>query len=574
MPFPDRIVRIEADGLVISNRFSPALRDRLRALPGARWDRGAGVWRVPREQAATALPVLETLHYRVEGDRALLGGGAVGGGEPVDTESPSGWTLSAVHTRVGQALASAFPEEIWVMAELARVTSTRGTLYLSLVERDAAGAVLASLPAVIFPRERTAIEAALAAQGLQLEDELPVRLLGRLSNYAPRGRVQLVARGIDPGYSLGDLARRREEVLRQLAVEGLVDRNRALPVPRLPLRIALLTSAGSDAEHDVLQTLRDSAFPFEVTRIDVRVQGRDLERSVRAALAWVAAHQERMDVCVIARGGGGRAELSAWDNLAVGRAVARLPVKVLVAIGHEQDRSVLDEIAWSARTPTAAGEALVQAVRGEEAQVDALATRLVGAADRALERSEIALIQTGRRFGRSVLAVLRAERLRATTGWGERLERAALRAVRNAARRTGADGVGREHLLLRRVAQERDQLAQRARRLSRGAQGIPADAARTLGALLPRLRRGGRQQLREGEQRLVSAEAAVRLADPGRLLARGFAVVRDPKGRAVRACAALAATTEVTIALADGTVAGRWTPEPDTGGGHTGEEGT
>src|SRR5690606_32177216 len=143
---------------------------------------------------------------------------------------------------------------------------------------------------------------------------------GRVELYVPWGSYRFLIEELDVGYTLGEAARRREEIRRRLAEEGLLDRNRALPFPALPLRVGLVTSRGSDAYNDVLSTFKESGFAFRVVADGVRVQGRQTEPSVLNALDWFRAHAAELDVLLICRGGGSRTDLAWFDSEPIARA--------------------------------------------------------------------------------------------------------------------------------------------------------------------------------------------------------------------------------------------------------------
>ena len=146
-----------------------------------------------------------------------------------------------------------------------------------------------------------AIQAKLERAGnpFQLADEVTVRVLVQVELYVEWGTYRVAIRDLDVSYTLGEVARRREEILRKLAKERLVERNKSLPFPLVPLRVGLITSLGSDAERDVLKTLRESGFSFQVVVHGARVQGRYTEPTVLAALEWFRDHADEFDVCLL-----------------------------------------------------------------------------------------------------------------------------------------------------------------------------------------------------------------------------------------------------------------------------------
>src|SRR5690606_14092361 len=196
------------------------------------------------------------------------------------------------------------------------------------------------LPVVLFDGARRRVTARLtaAAGRVRMTDGTEVRIRGRITFYERGGRLQLQMSDIDPDFTLGRLAADRERVLRQLAAEGLLDRQARLPRPLPPLRLGLVTSAGSAAEHAVLDELRASGIGFTVVRADVRVQGTRAPASVARGLRAVAARG--VDLVLLVRGGGAATDLAAFDGEVIARAIAELEVPVLTGIGHDIDRSV------------------------------------------------------------------------------------------------------------------------------------------------------------------------------------------------------------------------------------------
>jgi exodeoxyribonuclease VII large subunit len=302
--------------------------------------------------------------------------------------------------RISTALGDAFPDQVWVAGELQGLRSRGGHLYFTLVDPGELGdGPAASIPVALFRGNRRAVEHVLdKAGGLALADGLAVRIRGEVILYPPRSQVQVRMTAIDPGHTLGRLALDRDRLLRALAAEGLVDRNARLPLEPVPLRVALVTSAGSAAAHDTLHELEVSGLGFAVTLVDTRVQGPDAVDSVVAALA----HAARLDVDAVAlvRGGGSRTDLVAFDAEAVARAVAACPRPVLTGIGHEIDTSVADAVAHTAlTTPTAVAGFLVQRARRHLDALERAWARVARRADQHLAHDDRRLVALATRAG-------------------------------------------------------------------------------------------------------------------------------------------------------------------------------
>ncbi len=332
-------------------------------------------------------------------------------------------TVSELCARVDESVNLAFPDEIWVQGAISGLTrSNNGHVYFDLVEPSAEmGATTdAVLPVALFASTRHLVNKILRkAGGIRMHDGIEIRIRGRVAYYPPQGRVQLVMSLIDPQFTLGQMVAARSLLLDKLREGGLLERNRRLELPLLPLRVALVTSGGSAAFADFVHEIELSGRPFRITLIDSRVQGIEAVPTLTAAVE--TADGLDVDVVVLIRGGGSRTDLAAFDHERVATAIARCRHPVLVGVGHEIDRSVADEVAHtSAKTPTACAGILVEAVDDYVARLDGAArrlgalsslrlgaaqdrlvangTRLVAAAGRAVDRQRVELRHAGRRL--------------------------------------------------------------------------------------------------------------------------------------------------------------------------------
>ena len=215
------------------------------------------------------------------------------------------------------------------------------------------------IPVTLLASDRPTVNAVMKAAGAgRMDDGMEIRIAGKLAWWAPRGRIQLRMATIDPTYTLGRLGEDRDRLLAALRSERLLDRNRSVPMPVLPLRIGLVTSLGSAAHADFRHELERSGIGFRILEADARTQGLDAGRSIAVAIARLAAHGA--DVVAVVRGGGSRTDLAPFDGEVIARAIALAAVPVVTGIGHEVDRSIADEVAHqSFKTPTACAAGLV-----------------------------------------------------------------------------------------------------------------------------------------------------------------------------------------------------------------------
>jgi len=282
-------------------------------------------------------------------------------------------------------------------------------------------------------------------------------------------------------------------------------------MPVVPLRVGLVTSAGSAAFHDFVEELAASGFAFEVGVVDVRVQGANASRRIVYGLRQMAMRD--LDVVVLARGGGSRADLAPFDSDVVARAIAVMPVPVVCGVGHETDRSVADEIAHtSCKTPTACAQLLVSRVRTFATGVDTAAERIVTRSRARTTAAHRALDEATRHLRRGVSTLLARERAQTDRHQGRIEELARLR-VRDASRRLD-------------------------------------DCTRRVGDL-------GRTRLREAGRSLDRSAAMVRALDPVRVLERGYSITRDERGAVVRRVVDVDVGDELRVQVADGVVTSR-----------------
>ncbi len=348
-------------------------------------------------------------------------------------EEPT-FSVGELTTKVGDALRRAFPEQVWVRGEVQNLKSyPSGHTYFSLVEKGAGTGdkVRARLSCVLFRDDRAAVNRALReVPGAELGNDVEVRIRGRVGVY--QGQLQLVMSAIDPVFTVGGIAANREKVLRALAADRLLDVNARVPMPMVPVRIGLITSRESVAYHDFVHELETSGFAFVVGVVDVRVQGAAASRRIVWALNELSNLD--VDVVVLARGGGSRADLAPFDTEIVARAVAAMRVPVFTGVGHEVDRSVVDEVAHTAcKTPTVCAQILVAHVRAFADGLDRAGRRVAS-----LGRSRAAIVshrvdEAARRVQRGAPAALGRERAHVERTHG-RVQELGRRRTRDAAR--------------------------------------------------------------------------------------------------------------------------------------------
>ncbi len=348
------------------------------------------------------------------------------------------FSVGELNQAVAGALVEAFPRAVWVRGEIQQFRrSTNGHTYFQLVEKDGTrDNIRAALSVALFKTERTAVNRSLReTPGIKITDGVEVRIRGRIDYYPPAGRLQFLMIAIDPVFSVGKMAADRERVMQALVSEGILRRNATKELVALPLRVGLLTSGGSAAYHDFVHELEVSRYPFQVTHVDVRVQGAGSWRRITFGLRRLA--ELDLDVVALVRGGGARSDLAAFDAEAVARVITEMPMPVITGIGHEVDRTVADEVAHtSAKTPTAAAALLVSSVDEARERLTRIAHRLTLRARGACALADRRLDEQRRSIRRRVPAVIAREDQR-LTAYRRRVGEMGHRATHSAERRVG-----------------------------------------------------------------------------------------------------------------------------------------
>lgn len=286
-------------------------------------------------------------------------------------------SLYQLNSLVRETIECGMPHQYWVEAELSECRESRGHCYMELIERDdesatpiarASAKCWASRWMLIRPHfERTT--------GQRLTAGMKVLLCVTPQFHEAYGFSWIVS-DIDPTYTLGDQARRRQEIIRQLKEEGVFDLQKSLQLPLFCLRIAVISSATAAGYGDFCNQLADSPFAFRTQLFPAVMQGEGVEQSIINALEHIwwkvegggwkentsttGESPSNFDCVVIIRGGGATSDMSGFDTLALAENVANFPLPIITGIGHDRDECILDMVSHTrVKTPTAAAAFLV-----------------------------------------------------------------------------------------------------------------------------------------------------------------------------------------------------------------------
>ncbi|MDI6640695.1 MAG: exodeoxyribonuclease VII large subunit [Elusimicrobiota bacterium] len=298
------------------------------------------------------------------------------------------FTVSQLNEQIRKAVTTSFKNRIWVCGEIYRYdldiskANTRSSrqIYFELVEQDTITKERkATISAVIWGDDRDIIEEKLkqSATGFVLRDGLQVKVQCYVDFYTPQGKVQLRVVDIDLEYTIGKIALERKQLLEKLIKLNLLDKNKKIPIPIVPINIGLITSFGSAAYNDFIDELKKSGYGFSVYLYDGKMQGSELERDVCKAISKLN-ELKNIDVIAIVRGGGSASDLMGFDKELVAIAIANSTKPVLTGIGHQIDRTVSDEVAnMSFKTPTATAQFLVEKIENFQKKTENIFNRII-----------------------------------------------------------------------------------------------------------------------------------------------------------------------------------------------------
>ena len=430
--------------------------------------------------------------------------------------SPDKQALSLVelNQRIRMTLEQAFPDTYWVRAEMSdvRENGASGHCYLEFIEKDPrSGQLLAKVRGAIWAKTFRLLKPYFEMEtGQRFVSGLKVLVRVTVDFHELYG-LSLTVVDIDPAYTLGDMARKRLEIIRQLQEEGVFELNKELPLPLLPRRIALISSPTAAGYEDFVNQLTHNraGYPFYVKLFPALMQGERTEESVIAALDRIYAHQELFDVVALLRGGGATSDLNSFDSYLLAANCAQFPLPILTGIGHERDDTVVDLVAHTRlKTPTAVAEFLIARMDQAAQTVEELQQTMTQSASVRLLQEKQRLQSYATRFPALV---------------GQRME------------------------------QNRTLLHQLGAKLPTMAQGFVERKRAMVDRLVMQLRNATTTHLAEKQRFLQLQEQFVRMASPDYILRRGYSLTLR-EGKIIKRAEELQAGEELTTRFMDGEV--------------------
>ena len=401
---------------------------------------------------------------------------------------------------------------VWVHGVITRLTDKGKVVYISIADFEEGNVKpIATVDLTCFAGQYAILRAKTenSATPFTIREQLKVCFQIKADVYIPSGKLQAKILDIDPVYTLGELALTRMAILKRLASEGLLEKNKQTELAQMPLRVGLITGESTAAYKDFTTRLSASPFKFTVVTAYAKMQGNDTESSVLAALDTLRENSE-IDVVCIVRGGGSKTDLNYFDSEALCRAVANYPIPVFTGIGHEIDKSLLDEVACvSCITPTDCAKRLVERAQDSWNTLTEVARGIASSTRELLADSKQTLNECATRLQQRVTSRIQGEKTR--------------------------------HAIICATLQKesRFMLREERARLDRNAEG---------------LRQGSRKILDLEKTRFELIETKVKGADPQSIIAKGYTLTLDKNGKFIRNAAQVAPGDLLQTRFKDGMV--------------------
>jgi len=444
-------------------------------------------------------------------------------------------SLTELQLIIKDSLYMALPDMYWVIAEIAEIkVNYSGHCYLELVEKQPDNvSISARIRGVIWNSRYRFLKPFFEnSTGESIREGLKILFRAKIEYHEIYG-LSLVIIDIDPSFTLGELALKRQQILKRLEREGVLTMNKDLDFPQVPQRIAVISSSNAAGYSDFITHLRENSYGyvFYTALFDTPMQGSDTQTGVIRSLDRIAQHAEIFDVVVIIRGGGSQTDLSWFDNYDIAYYITQFPVPVLTGIGHEKDLSVTDIVAWQAlKTPTAVADFLIECMVSAEDHLNEISRGLTDMSLLILERNKN-LIDTAR-LKLIPLAKMSVSEFRSG------LSDIIIKMI----------NTGKEYLMNARLFPEN----QRSRLVSGAASCLSANR-NSVSQVKKNLSSGSEIFLSMRKNEIAGFENMLKILDPDNVLRRGYTIT-SKKGRIIKSGSELSKDDIIDTRFSDGQV--------------------
>lgn len=420
--------------------------------------------------------------------------------------------LSELNDLVRQTLELTFEQSFWIVAEIAEIrTATNGHCYLEFVEKDETGrGFVAKARANIWRNVWQSLRPRFErATGQQMQSGMTVLAKAEVT-FHPVFGYALNVLDLDPSYTMGDIARQRQEILNRLREDNVVDDNKALVLPRPLQRIAVISSPTAAGYGDFCQQIAQSGLAISLTLFESAMQGTQVEGSILQTLSEIEDRADEFDAVVIIRGGGAATDLQGFESYPLAYRVASFCLPILTGIGHERDETVIDLVAHTKlKTPTAVAAFLIDRMVSEYQIVAEFELRLQHLAEVRLSTARESYNRLAHRYQMAANQF---------------------------------------------CAKQHHHLQQLNSRATLAVQRQTTSARQLMLTIDNRLRYASVTRLEKARHRLELIENTLRMSGPERILALGYSLTMTPDGHVVRRAADVTKGQILTTRLAEGEI--------------------
>jgi exodeoxyribonuclease VII large subunit len=312
-------------------------------------------------------------------------------------------SLTELQLIIRDSLYLAMPDVYWVMAEISELKENNaGHCYLELIEKHPDEKnVRARVKAIIWSNRYRFLKAFFEnITGESLREGLKILVKTKVDYHELYG-LSLIISDIDPAFTIGEMAMKRQLVIKKLEHEGVFSMNKEIPFPAVPQRIAVISSKNAAGYSDFINQLKSNSFGyvFYTALIEASLQGEETEQSVISALDKIALRSNLFNLVVIIRGGGSQSDLSWFDSYNIAYHVTQFPLPVITGIGHDKDVSVTDMVANRAlKTPTAVADFIIDSVAGAENHIIEISSEIIAASQIIIEKNKNRIESSGNKL--------------------------------------------------------------------------------------------------------------------------------------------------------------------------------
>lgn len=423
--------------------------------------------------------------------------------------------LSDLQEEIREAIQNSFEVPRWISCEIMDITQNySGHCYLDLIEKDEkSDKILARARATIWASSYRMIKPYFeTSTGYELASGIRILVLARVEFHPVYG-LSLNIHDIDPTYTLGDVERKKREIIQQLEKEGVLGMNKEIPLLLVPQKIAVISSKTAAGYEDFMDQLQGNPYRylFYTHLFPAVMQGENAEQSIIASLEKIYEYESHFDVVAIIRGGGSKSDLACFDSYDLAYHVSQFPLPVITGIGHEQDDTITDLVAHTRlKTPTAAAGFFIDKLAAFEGRLNEFQDVLINATISILNEEKLRLQLYQQKYVSGTLALVHAlqERLLKLSGNARFLVQQQL--------------VSNDRLITRFIENLRSTAKQ-----------IPQRKAIESIHIIKRFRQLIHNKMAGEEKRLEDYHRLVAYAEPGQILKMGFSITRKD-GKALK----------------------------------------